>query len=101
MKDDVLIYVPNSKVCNTSDNFEYTTKSCDGKSSTGTVALKITIPSATPKPTAKPHSKINSNSANSNDLQSNDGSALGNVSLILMMALTGMIGLLYIRKEEV
>ena len=49
-------------------------------------------PTPTPKPT--PNEKVVST-------QSSDGSALGNVSTLMMILLTLSLGLMFIRKEEV
>jgi hypothetical protein len=76
--DDVLIYVPEANICDATDSFQYTVTDCDGGSSTATVTLDIECSST----------------------QTSDGDAMSKITMMLMMILTGMLGLLYTRREE-
>jgi len=78
LKDDVLIYTPEANLCDTTDSFQYTVTDCQGNSSTATVTLDIACTST----------------------QTSDGSAMNTMTMMLMMILTGMLGLLYVRREE-
>ena len=76
--DDMILYEPESNYQG-SDTFEYTISDCAGLSDTATVTLDIDC---------------------SSTQRSDSGDALGKVSIIFMMILTGLIGLYYIRREE-
>ena len=74
--DDMILYEPNSDYADT-DSFEYTITDLAGNSDTALVTLDINI----------------------DDNHSDNGNALGNIGMILMMILMGITGLLYIRKK--
>jgi hypothetical protein len=78
LSDDVLIYTPEANICDTTDSFQYTVTDCKGNSSTATVTLDIDCAST----------------------QTSDGTAMNSIAMMLMMMLTGFIGLLYVRREE-
>jgi CshA-type fibril repeat protein len=78
LKDDVLIYVPESNMCNVNDSFEYTITDCQGNSTTATVALDICTRN-----------------------KSSNGTTYNMLTIILMILLTGFIGLTSFRREEV
>ena len=79
MKDDVLVYTPEANTDDVADSFEYTVTDCRGNSSTATVTLDIQCASTQ---------------------TSDTGSAMNTITMMLMMILTGTIGLLYVRREE-
>ena len=74
----MILYEPEANYLG-SDTVEYTIFDCAGLSDTATVTLDIDCASTQ---------------------RSDSGDALGNISIIFMMILTGMLGLYYIRREE-
>jgi len=62
---------------NHTDTFEYTIIDCAGNSDSAIVTLNI----------------------NTRKEESDNGTSLGTISMILMMLLTSMLGLFFIRKE--
>ena len=77
--DDVLIYTPAADVNNVVDSFTYTIMDAQGNTSTATVTVAVNCTSS----------------------QSSDGGdALGRLSIMIMMFMTLMSGLYFIRKEE-
>ena len=76
--DDMILYVPEANYVG-SDTFEYTISDCIDLTDTATVTLDIDC---------------------SSTQRSDSGDALGKISIILMMMITGLIGLYYIRREE-
>jgi hypothetical protein len=77
--DDVLIYTPKADVNNIKDRFTYTITDALGNTSTATVTVAVNCTSS----------------------QSSDGGdALGTLSIMMMMFMTLMSGLYFMRKEE-
>ncbi|RLA68609.1 MAG: hypothetical protein DRG09_07670, partial [Epsilonproteobacteria bacterium] len=77
--DDVLLYAPNADVNNITDSFTYTITDALGNTSTATVTLDVNCASTQ---------------------RSDSGDALGTFSIMMMMFLTLMSGLYFVRKEE-
>ena len=77
--DDVLLYAPKADVNNITDSFTYTITDALGNTSTATVTLNVNCASSQ---------------------TSDSGDALGTFSIMLMMFLTLMSGLYFVRKEE-
>jgi CshA-type fibril repeat protein len=77
--DDVIIYTPKADVNNVLDNFTYTITDAQGQTSTAKVSVNVQCTSS----------------------QSSDGGdALGTLSMLLMMFMTLLSGLYFVRKEE-
>ncbi len=77
--DDVLIYTPVADVNNITDSFTYTITDAQGNTSTATVTLNVNCASSQ---------------------TSDGGNALGTLSMMMMIFLTVMSGLYFVRKEE-
>ena len=78
--DDILLYTPAADVNNITDSFTYTITDAQGNTSTATVTLNVNCASSQ---------------------TSDGGDALGTVSIMMMMFLTLMSGLYFVRREEI
>lgn len=77
--DDRFIYTPEANVANVTDTFEYLITDANGDTSTATVTLKVDCTSTQ---------------------RSDSGDTLGIRGMFMMLFMTGMIGLYFIRREE-
>jgi len=75
--DDRIIYVPEANY-NGADSFTYTIADCHEQTASAKVNLDVQCASS----------------------QTSDGDALNNMGILLMMILTSIVGLIYIRREE-
>jgi len=77
--DDVFIYTPEANIAHVQDSFEYTITDSNGDTSTAEVLLDVNCASTQ---------------------KSDSGSALGVISMLMMMFMTTMAGLYYARRED-